>query len=69
MCFYRPGRGNLVRGACIVQDSGRAFGRCGSGAVMGSKNLKALVARGTGSIRVAAPGKVHGEYPCVQEYV
>lgn len=45
----------LVRGACIIQDKGRAFGRCGSGAVMGSKNLKAIVARGTGSIRVAQP--------------
>lgn len=50
-----PAGENLVRGACIIQDKGRAFGRCGLGAVMGSKNLKALVARGTGSIRVAQP--------------
>ena len=46
---------NLVRGACIVQDTGRAFGRCGAGAVMGSKNLKLIVAKGTGSIKVAHP--------------
>ena len=50
-----PAGENLVRGACIVQDTGRAFGRCGTGAVMGSKNLKAIVAKGTGSIRVAQP--------------
>jgi len=52
-----PAGENLVRGACIVQDKTRAFGRCGTGAVMGSKNLKAIVARGTGSIRVAEPEK------------
>jgi len=50
-----PAGENLVRGACIVQDKGRAFGRCGSGAVMGAKNLKALVAKGSGSIQVADP--------------
>jgi aldehyde:ferredoxin oxidoreductase len=50
-----PAGEHLVRGACIIQDKNRAFGRCGSGAVMGSKNLKAIVARGTGSIKVAHP--------------
>ncbi len=50
-----PAGENLVRGACIVQDKGRAFGRCGTGAVMGSKNLKMIVAKGSGSIRVAKP--------------
>jgi len=50
-----PAGENLVRGGCIVQDTGRAFGRCGTGAVMGSKNLKAIVAKGTGSIEVADP--------------
>jgi aldehyde:ferredoxin oxidoreductase len=50
-----PAGENLVRGACIVQDTGRAFGRCGTGAVMGSKNLKAIVSKGTGVIRVAQP--------------
>ena len=46
MVSIGPAGENLVRGACIVQDRARAFGRCGSGAVMGSKNLKAIVARG-----------------------
>jgi len=50
-----PAGENLTRGACIIQDRGRAFGRCGTGAVMGSKNLKAIVARGTSAIRVADP--------------
>lgn len=55
-----PAGENLVRGACIVQDRGRAFGRCGTGAVMGSKNLKAIVARGTGSVQVARPNEFMG---------
>lgn len=48
-----PAGENLVRGACIIQDKGRAFGRCGMGAVMGSKNLKALVADGNQPINIA----------------
>lgn len=50
-----PAGENLVRGACIIQDRSRAFGRCGSGSVMGSKNLKAVVAKGTKAIQVADP--------------
>jgi aldehyde:ferredoxin oxidoreductase len=48
-----PAGENLARGACVIQDKGRAFGRGGTGAVMGSKNLKAVVVKGKGSIRVA----------------
>ena len=36
-----------VRFACVVNDLHRAAGRSGVGAVMGSKNLKAVAARGT----------------------
>lgn len=50
-----PAGEHLVRSACVIQDRGRAFGRCGIGAVMGAKNLKAIVVQGTGSIRVADP--------------
>ena len=50
-----PAGENLVRGACVIQDKGRAFGRCGTGAVMGSKNLKTIVVKGTGGVRVANP--------------
>jgi aldehyde:ferredoxin oxidoreductase len=48
-----PAGENLVRGACIIQDTGRAMGRCGLGGVMGSKNLKAVAVRGSGGIRLA----------------
>ncbi|HIE17272.1 MAG TPA: aldehyde ferredoxin oxidoreductase, partial [Dehalococcoidia bacterium] len=44
---------NLVRYACVVNDVHRAAGRCGGGAVMGSKRLKAIAARGTKEIKVA----------------
>ncbi len=50
-----PAGEHLVRGACVIQDKSRAFGRCGSGAVMGSKNLKAIVVKGTGGVKVADP--------------
>ena len=41
-----------VRYACIVNDLHRAAGRSGVGAVMGSKNLKAVAARGTVGVPV-----------------
>ena len=48
-----PAGENLVKIACIINDNGRAAGRGGVGAVMGSKNLKAVAVRGTGGVRVA----------------
>ena len=45
----------LVRIACIINDKTRAAGRTGMGAVMGSKNLKAIAVRGTRDIKVAKP--------------
>ncbi|MBW1894007.1 MAG: aldehyde ferredoxin oxidoreductase family protein [Deltaproteobacteria bacterium] len=38
---------NLIHYANIMNDEGRAAGRCGMGALMGSKNLKAIVVSGT----------------------
>ena len=43
-----PAGENRVPMACIRGDEGHTAGRCGLGAVLGSKNLKALVVRGTG---------------------
>ncbi len=43
----------LVRTACIINDEFRAIGRTGMGAVMGSKNLKAVAVRGTHDVNVA----------------
>ena len=51
-----PAGENLVRFAAIMNDRHRAAGRNGVGAVMGSKNLKAIAVRGTGSVKVASPG-------------
>ncbi|MDH7564263.1 MAG: aldehyde ferredoxin oxidoreductase family protein [Candidatus Bathyarchaeota archaeon] len=45
----------LSRLACIINDKTRAAGRTGLGAVMGSKNLKAIAMRGTRDIVVAKP--------------
>jgi len=41
-----------VKYACIVNDMHRAAGRSGVGAVMGSKNLKAVAIRGTLGVKV-----------------
>jgi aldehyde:ferredoxin oxidoreductase len=43
----------LSRIACIINDKTRAAGRTGLGAVMGSKNLKAIAMRGTRDVAVA----------------
>jgi len=48
---------NLVRFACIINDLTRAAGRTGLGAVMGSKNLKAIAVRGATPPEVADKDK------------
>jgi len=50
-----PAGENLVKCACIICDRGCAAGGCGCGAVMGSKNLKAIAVRGRMPIEVARP--------------
>lgn len=52
-----PAGENLVRGACIIGGKDRALGRCGLGAVMGSKNLKAVAVRGRGAIEINEPDR------------
>jgi aldehyde:ferredoxin oxidoreductase len=52
-----PAGENLSRIACIINDRWRAAGRSGVGAVMGSKNLKAIVVRGSQKVEVANPDK------------
>ncbi|MCP4763599.1 MAG: aldehyde ferredoxin oxidoreductase family protein [archaeon] len=53
-----PAGENLSRFACITNDRNRQVGRTGMGAVMGSKNLKALAFRGTKPIKVANPDEL-----------
>jgi aldehyde:ferredoxin oxidoreductase len=48
-----PAGENLARSACIIVEEARSASRCGIGAVMGSKNLKAIAVRGDGVIEPA----------------
>jgi aldehyde:ferredoxin oxidoreductase len=50
-----PAGENMVHFAVIENDYWRSAGRCGGGAVMGSKNLKAIAARGKKRLEVANP--------------
>ena len=54
-----PAGERLVRLASIIADDSRAAGRCGLGAVMGSKNLKAIASKGTGKISVSNPTRLN----------
>ena len=53
-----PAGENLVRYACILNELKFAHGRGGLGAVMGSKNLKAVAVRGTLRPQLKDPEKV-----------
>ncbi len=55
----------LSKIACIINDKTRIAGRIGLGAVMGSKNLKAIAVRGTHDIIPATPD---GFMEMVKEY-
>ncbi len=48
-----PAGENMVTYACLTSELYRQAGRGGAGAVFGSKNLKAVVVRGTGGVSVA----------------
>jgi aldehyde:ferredoxin oxidoreductase len=52
-----PAGENLVRYANVMTGIKNAAGRSGMGAVMGSKNLKAVAARGTMDIKIARPAE------------
>ena len=64
-----PAGENLVPWACLSTDQFHKAGRAGHGALFGSKNLKAIAIRGTGSVRVgdakaflAEIARIHKEY-------
>jgi aldehyde:ferredoxin oxidoreductase len=50
----------LSKIACIINDKTRAAGRTGLGAVMGSKNLKAIAVRGTNDITISKAEEFFG---------
>ena len=49
---------NLVNYACVVNDLNEIAGRTGLGAVMGSKNLKAIAVRGKKQVPMADPKRI-----------
>jgi len=53
-----PAGERLVRYACVVNDLTHFAGRTGMGAVMGSKNLRAIAVRGKVSLEVANPERI-----------
>lgn len=53
-----PAGENLSHIACVINDLGRAAGRSGVGAVMGSKNLKAIVVKGSQKAGIADADKL-----------
>ena len=54
-CVIGPAGENLVTFANVMTGIKNAAGRTGMGCVMGSKNLKAVAARGTMDIKIARP--------------
>ncbi len=53
-----PAGEKLSKIASIMNDIGRAAGRSGVGSVMGSKNLKAIVVKGSGKVAIADNDKL-----------
>lgn len=53
MVTIGPAGENLVNLSCIMVSPTRVVGRCGLGAIMGSKNLKAIAVRGNGHITLS----------------
>ena len=60
---------NLVRFACVRTGVKNAAGRCGLGAVMGSKQLKAVVAKGKQGIEIAHPKEMLETVEELKEYI
>lgn len=50
-----PAGENQVRYACTINDYHHTAARTGAGAVMGSKKLKAIAVRGSGTVKIARP--------------
>jgi aldehyde:ferredoxin oxidoreductase len=53
VCAIGKAAEKLVRFACLINDDQRVAGRGGLGAVLGSKNVKAVAVRGTKDVNVA----------------
>lgn len=53
-----PAGERMVRFASLITDMAASASRTGTGAVMGSKNLKAVAVRGSGTVKVARPDEM-----------
>jgi len=60
---------NLVRFACVRTGVKNAAGRCGLGAVMGSKHLKAIAVRGTQGIQIKYPEEMLETVEQLKDYI
>jgi aldehyde:ferredoxin oxidoreductase len=58
LAMIGPGGENLVQYACVMNGLKDAAGRTGTGAVMGSKKLKAIASRGTTDLDGADPDTI-----------
>ncbi|MHA2296966.1 MAG: aldehyde ferredoxin oxidoreductase family protein [Candidatus Hodarchaeales archaeon] len=57
-----PAGENFVKFACITNEKTRQVGRTGLGAIMGSKNVKAIAIRGTCPVEIVANKKRASEF-------
>lgn len=64
-----PAGENLVRMAAVMTGKKNTAGRCGMGAVMGSKNLKAIAAKGRGKLQIEDPKKLRQDRIEFTEYL
>jgi aldehyde:ferredoxin oxidoreductase len=58
MALIGPAGEHLVGDSIIITDDSNTCGKGGFGAVLGSKKLKGIVVRGTGSVTMARPNEV-----------
>ena len=64
-----PAGENMAAAACIIVSRTRSASRCGVGAAMGSKNLKAIAVSGSGTLKVAEPKAFMAESLAMQRYL
>jgi len=64
-----PAGERLVRYACVTHDLRHFAGRCGMGAVMGAKNLRAVAVRGSGTVEVSDPDRLGELRRWLQEHL
>ncbi len=69
VCSIGPAGEKMVRYACVMHDLKDAAGRTGMGAVMGSKNLKAIAVRGKIPPQYADPEKIKALGKAIHEVV